>query len=106
MAWFDEPTNRVPGAQPTTPGNLRPLGYQQITNVSSAVGLTVPPHATLALISPETQSVRWRDDGTNPTTTVGTVLNAGDYMFYTGYLENIKFIEITTSASLNINYYG
>ena len=43
------------------------LGYQQITSLSSATGLTVPQGATLALIVPETQNVRWRDDGTNPT---------------------------------------
>ena len=106
MAWFDEPTGRIPGAQPTTPGNLRPLGYQQITSLSSAVGLTVPTGATVALISPESQSVRWRDDGTNPISSVGMVLNAGDYIFYTGYLEKIKFIEVTASAKLNISYYG
>lgn len=106
MAWFDEPSNRIPGAQPTTPGNLRPLGYQQITSLSSATGLTVPKSATVALISPETQSVRWRDDGTNPTASVGMVLAADDYIFYTGYLETIKFIEVTASAKLNISYYG
>lgn len=106
MAWFDEPTNRIPGAQPTTPGNLRPLGYQQITSLSSAVGLTVPAGATVALISPESQSVRWRDDGTNPISSVGMVLNAGDSIFYTGYLEKITFIEVTASAKLNISYYG
>ena len=106
MAWFDEPSARVPGAQPTTPGNLRPLGYQQITSLGSAVGLTVPSGATVALIEPETQSVRWRDDGTNPTASVGMMLAADDYIFYTGYLENIKFIQVTASAKLNVSYYG
>jgi hypothetical protein len=106
MAWFDEPSNRVPGSQPATPGNLRPLGYQQITSLSSAVGLTVPRGATLALIRPETQSIRWRDDGANPTASVGMVLVADETLPYIGYLENLKFIEVTASAILNISYYG
>lgn len=106
MAFFDEPTSRVPGSQPATPGNLRPLGYQQITSLSSATGLTVPRGAIVALIQPETQAVRWRDDGTNPTASVGMPLAAGETLPYTGYLETIKFIQQTASATLNISYYG
>ncbi len=44
-----------------------PKGYQQITDLSSAVSLTVPNGANYAIIEAETQSVRWRDDGTAPT---------------------------------------
>jgi len=106
MAWFDEPTSRVPGAQPATPGNLRPLGYQQITSLGSATGLTIPRGATVALIRPESQAVRWEDDGTNPTATVGMPLAVGETLPYTGYLEQIKFIQQTASAILNISYYG
>lgn len=106
MAWFDEPSARVPGAQPTTPSNLRPLGYQQITSLSSATALTVPRGAIVALIQPQTQAVRWRDDGTNPTASVGMPLAIGETLPYTGYLESIKFIEQTASAALNISYYG
>jgi len=106
MAFFDEPTSRVPGSHPAIPGNIRPLGYQQITSLSSAVGLTVPRGATVALITPDAQSVRWRDDGTSPTASVGMPLNVGETIPYTGYLENLKFIEQVASAKLNIAYYG
>lgn len=106
MAWFDEPHNRIPGAHPAVPGNLRPLGYQQITSLSSASALTVPRNATVALIQPQTQAVRWRDDGTNPTASVGMPLAVGETLPYTGYLENIRFIQQTASAAINICYYG
>lgn len=106
MAWFDEPSSRVPGSQPATPGNLRPLGYQQITSLSSATSLTVPRGAIVALIQPETQAVRWRDDGTAPTASVGMPLAVGETLPYTGYLENLRFIEQVASAKLNIAYYG
>lgn len=82
------------------------LGYQQITDLSSAVGLTVPQGTTMALITPETQGVRWRDDGTVPTSSVGMPIAAGAYLNYDGDLNRVKFIEQTASAKLNISYYA
>lgn len=82
------------------------LGYQQITSLGSAVGLTVPQGATLALIVPETQNVRWRDDGTNPTASVGMPIFVGASLSYDGDFNKIKFIEETASAKLNISYYA
>jgi hypothetical protein len=82
------------------------LGYQQITSLSSAAGLTPPQGATLALIVPETQAIRWRDDGTNPTASVGMPVAAGAYLSYDGDLNRIKFIEQTASAKINVSYYA
>lgn len=82
------------------------LGYQQITSVSSAAGLTPPQGATLALIVPETQAIRWRDDGTNPTASVGMPVAAGSYLSYDGDLNRIKFIEQSASAKINVSYYA
>jgi hypothetical protein len=89
------------------------MGYQPITDLSSAVGLTVPVRtpdgmstkANFALIVAETQNVRWRDDGTDPTASVGMLLVAGVPFQYDGDLSRIKFIETTASAKLNISYY-
>jgi hypothetical protein len=90
------------------------LGYQQITSLSSSTALTVPstnvegmackPRA--ALIVAESQAVRWRDDGTAPTASVGMPLAVGDPLFYDGDLTKIRFIEQTASAKLNISYYA
>lgn len=90
------------------------LGYQQITSLSAATGLTVPTNdssgnkqqPTFALIIAETQGVRWRDDGTNPTASVGMPLAVGVPLQYDGDLTKIKFIEQTASAKLNISYYA
>lgn len=89
------------------------MGYQQITDLSSAVGLTVPPRtpdganmkANFALIICETQNVRWRDDGVSPTASEGMLLVAGTPLQYDGDLNSIKFIETTGSAKLNVSYY-
>ena len=90
------------------------LGYQQITSLSSATGLTVPSvdlnglncRPTIALITPESQGVRWRDDDVNPTSTVGMPLAAGVTLQYDGDLTKIKFIEQSASAKLNVSYYA
>lgn len=86
--------------------NLIPLGYQQITSLSAATALTVPAGARFALIRPETQGIRWRDDGTNPTSTVGMPVDAGDTVFFTGKLSVVKVIETAVSAKLNVSYYA
>jgi hypothetical protein len=90
------------------------LGYQQITSLSAATGLTVPSRdlnglackPSIAMITPETQGVRWRDDDTDPTNSVGMPLAAGTTLQYDGDLTKIKFIEQTASAKLNISYYA
>jgi hypothetical protein len=58
------------------------------------------------LVVPETQNVRWRDDGTAPTASVGMPIFVGASLSYDGDLNRIRFIEQTASATLNISYYA
>lgn len=98
--------NPVPVSGSTKPAGLTAKGYQQITSLSAAAALTVPTGATVALITAETQGIRWRDDGTNPTASVGMLIAAGESVFFTGSLAAFRAIEVTASAKLNISYYG
>lgn len=90
------------------------MGYQQITSLSSATALTVPQRdltglvgtPRIAIITPESQAVRWRDDGVAPTASVGMPLAAGVTLQYDGDLSQIKFIEQVGGAKLNISYYS
>ena len=82
------------------------LGYQQITSLSSATALTVPSGATAALIVATTQNIRWRDDGTNPTASVGMPVLVDTYFTYDGDLNRIRFIEQSSGAVLNVSYYA
>lgn len=86
-----------------------PLGYQQIVGLAASTGLTVPTtgpqRPTYALITPETQAVRWRDDGTAPTATVGQPLAVGAELRYDGDLNAIRFFQQAATATLNIVYY-
>ena len=82
------------------------LGYQQITSLSASTALTVPTGATMALITPESQAVRWRDDGVAPTASVGMPVAVGESLNYDGDLSRIRFIQQAASATLNVSYYA
>ena len=84
------------------------LGYQQIgaATLANATPLTVPAGANFAIIEAETAAVRWRDDSTAPTASVGMSLsNTGSPLEYSGPLAKIQFIAQTGSPILNVSYY-
>lgn len=82
-----------------------PAGYQQITALSGATGLTVPAGATQALIQVSGQPVRVRSDGTNPTASVGYPLAVGAEWLVYGNLSLLKFIQTASAATLDILYF-
>jgi len=84
-----------------------PLGYVQITNLSSAVGLgSIPVDTVMCLIAAETSGVRWRDDGTSPTASIGMPMAAGQEFQYTSPdLTKIQFIQQAAGAILNVSFY-
>lgn len=89
------------------------MGYEQITSLSSSTALTVPQRTTdglraspaVAIIVAEGAAVRWRDDGVAPTVSVGMPLAVGVSLQYDGDLTQLRFIEQTASAKLNVSYY-
>ncbi len=99
------------GPAAVTGRTLVPVGYEQLTSLGSAAGLTAAKYdnAHCALIQAEDQDVRWRDDGTDPTAAIGMILHeddeAGLLFWYWGDLSAIKFFETAGSAKLNVSYY-
>jgi len=90
------------------------LGYQQITSLATAVGLTVPTLSpeglqcspSVAVIVPEGASIRWRDDGVNPTAAIGMPVSVGSILEYDGDLTKVRFIQQSAGAVLNVVYYA
>lgn len=82
-------------------------GYQQLTSLSASTALTVPSGANYAIVVAETQAVRYRDDGTAPTATVGFPLAVGVTFQIDGLamLTAVRFIEQTAGAKINVCYY-
>lgn len=94
---------------------LLPVGFTQITGITNgaAVGLGTIPRkpagtgleANCAIIQAEGASIRWRDDGTDPTASVGERLLADQDFMYTGNMKLFKAIAIGANAILNVSFY-
>lgn len=82
-----------------------PAGYQQFTVATATALPSIPVGAVEAFVICTGQTVNWRDDGTNPTTTIGMPLATNTPFPYTGNLAAIKFIQVTATASCNVSYY-
>jgi hypothetical protein len=93
------------------------VGYEQVTVANSSIGLTAATinqgnghmQANKAVCRLETAQIRYRLDGTAPTTTVGTPLEIGDVLTITGndLLNNFRAIRTGgTSGVLNCHYYN
>lgn len=99
-------------------GPYQPLGYCQITSLSSAVALvtascnsgTVPAGATIAEICVEVAPIRYRDDGTAPTTTVGMLITASStvtpcFAYAITPLSAMQVIAASGSPVVDISFY-
>lgn len=73
-----------------------------------ATAVDVPGTGTLLSIQAEGQAIRYRLDGTAPTSTVGTIIAAGaceDFNLTEETRQNLKIIEVTTTAKANIHVF-
>jgi len=82
------------------------LGYQQITPGAVSTALTIPVGARIAVIQSEVAVMRWRDDGTAPSATVGMRIAAGGELVYDGELTKIRLIQEAAGAIANVSYYA
>ena len=82
--------------------------------LSTAASPVMPDRAKGMILTVETDKVRWRDDGTAPTTTEGHLLNNGDVLTFDSWtngvnwrsvLKAIQFIHVTNDAALKISWY-
>lgn len=104
----------IGASEATTSGYRRPLGYQQITSFAAATHLTLPTppagfivgYTVIQCEGASTDTTRWRDDGTAPTSSVGMMLIGGQELDYTGDPTMIQFIVDAGSPKLNISYYA
>jgi hypothetical protein len=92
-----------------SPALAASLGYQQATSVStsSAINLpSIPSNAASYLLSVESAGIRWRDDGTDPTSTVGQPVSAGQALCYGNDPHAVRLIGQTGTPTINVTYYA
>lgn len=87
------------------------IGFQQLTVSTTAVTLTVPANCTGALIRAESNPVRFRADGTAPTSSVGLPISNTDtiplMLYGNGTLKNFQVIRSGgADATLDVMYFG
>ena len=94
------------------------LGYAQSTAVDASTLISsltfgslaaagIPAGTQILLIQPQTQAIRWRDDGIAPTATVGYPLAVGAELRYTSQnLAALRVISQTAGAIVNVVTYG
>jgi len=94
-------------------GIRRPLGYSQILNatLASSTGIVFPTTLAAspvgyAVIQCQGGAVRWRDDGTAPTATVGMTIASGAELDYVGDFYAIRFISSSGTPILDISLYA
>lgn len=96
---------------PPTPPVITPIaGFETLTLLAGAAAstsLVVPAGAIYAYMTVEGDSVRWRDDGTDPTAAVGMLMSATtEPWFYAGDLDKIEFICAGLGGStVSVSYY-
>lgn len=99
---------RVVGTISVAPATYQSAGdgeYNVAVDDATAVSLTVPPGAKYAQINVNGTDMRYRDDGTDPTATVGMPVAQGAGWFYSGPLSDLTFIAQSGSGTLDVSYY-
>lgn len=86
-------------------------GYQQLTSLSATTAANLPsipssPGPGSVLIAVETQAIRWRDDASDPTATVGMPVAAGQTLCYGNEIARFRVISQTAGATVNVTYYA
>lgn len=93
--------------------NLDAFAFESITVSSTAIGFTSATYAPatgsaeLALVYTETDEIRWRVDGSDPTGSVGHLESAAAKFYVCGKhnLATWKAIRVTTDATLRVTYF-
>ena len=90
------------------------MGYQQIVGAVASTALTVPSRDPVtglagtpiqAVIICDGAGIRWRDDGTAPTASVGMPISIGTVFVYDGDLTRLRIIQLAATATINVAYY-
>ncbi len=86
---------------------LSPKGYVQVALSSSSVQQISPPQgASLALVKIEGAGIRYRDDGVDPSASVGMPLAIGESLIYDAVMNSVKVIGQSDGAICNVAFYG
>lgn len=91
-------------------GQYTSLGYCQLSSLASATGLAscsggIPANSVFAEVCSEGVALRYRDDGTAPTSGAGMPINTNTCFQYNGPLAAFQVIQTASSGILDVTFY-
>lgn len=95
------------GVVGTAPYMAMPLKYCQLSVGSTVVTLTgcpIPTNARVAYIEPA-GTIRYRDDGSPPTSTVGYTVLANSQLVYSGNFSALQMISVSGTVEVDVGFY-
>lgn len=97
------PTGQYAGTR-----QLYPLSYSQFSlSTTTVTELPDPPDGTIiALIKIEGAAARYRDDGVDPTTSLGMPIAVGESLVYDALMIDMRMIGQADGSKVNVAYYG
>ena len=84
--------------------SLTPVGYEQKTAFNGAAE-KIKLFADYVLLTADVGTTLWRDDGVDPTSSIGSRLPAGSDFWYTGDVSKLRVIGFDAAAILSISGY-
>lgn len=105
------PLVRRDNGQPVKDGSYTALGYRKATGAGAVLNLTsisggVPAQANKALVAVEGATVRWTDDDTVPSSSVGMPIFADCVEWWmTDNLEAVKCY-LPNGATMHVSFYA
>lgn len=94
------------GPIPTSDVSRVPLLHARASYTATPTGLPTPPAgATYAVIQCEGGVVKWTDDGSAPTATLGLTLSDGGELRYNGNIPAVRIASKSGSPALCVAYY-
>jgi hypothetical protein len=86
-------------------GAFSPRAYESITVATTAIGITsslLSPNRRRAVLTAETAQMRFRVDGTDPTSSEGHLLEVGDTLELDQQEEMLNFRAIRTGSTSGV----
>ena len=75
-------------------------------NQTEDIEVGIPAGARAVLISARAQNVSMRGDMIAPTAAVGILIASSSLLTYTGDVRRLRFLEVTASATLDLEFFG
>lgn len=86
---------------------MEPLGYVQVAlTVGQPYTISPPTGSRMVLIKPEGADMRYRDDGTAPTASIGMPVADGESLLYDVKLTQLQLTAQDAGCICNLSYYG